>query len=177
MEMFKMRLKRLMASFLFVLVVPALADNKSNLEERELLLGKVEHIMISLAKQSGENYQNNRHISILEDEHWLKPLSNRVAYNIDKGLAPLCELEEQAKEILSETNDRDDISYIQKFFAYAERNKNEIMETIYTNTALIYERCSSLASLLTTEKEEKTEDSTELFIAYGIHAECPDFDT
>ena len=197
MKFFTIPLKRLIAVFLFVLSVPVLADSKNKSEPMLPTRGEVLLIMEDLVFKSGEDYikdmnlsifeldshlrdklgesyQNNRHLSILNDSHWLRPLSNSVAYNIDKGLAPICELEEQAKEILSQTIDTTYISLLNNFLTYSQEAKNEIMASIDRNTTLIYQRCYPLESLL--KEEGKIEEGTEItgdhIIAYSIQAEC-----
>ena len=79
----------------------AITRTKSRPEPSFLInqLKDPESIISSLDQGNCEKYENNMHLSVLGEKSWLKPFSNCAAYNIDKGLAPLCKIEQETKEI------------------------------------------------------------------------------
>ena len=98
----------------------------------------------SLDQGSCSDYENNVHVSILGKNSWLKPLSNCIAYNIDKGLKPLCELEENVKDSLGNSRDEE---ALEDYLILIEEEKEAFLDYIYEISDEIYEFCGDIEDL------------------------------
>ena len=112
-----------------------------------------EPIGSSLNQENCSNYENNMHVSLLGENSWLKPLSNCVAYNIDKGLAPICKLEEEAKDILAHTDNRDGEELLEEFLLVVEEEKAGFVDYISEILDNAYTICDDIKNLVEDERD------------------------
>ena len=124
----------------------------------------------SLKKEKCENYENTVHVTILGKASWSKPLVNCISYTIDKGIAPLCELEEKVMEVLDEAENEDDEEALEEYLLIIEEEKEFLMEEIYTVSDVFYDSCNSVEDSI--DKKHSDKKVLGFVVDLTINSEC-----
>ena len=107
-----------------------------------------------IAKKVSEDctkYKNSNSFSILGDLSPFKKLQNCLAKAIDEGLKPLCEQEEQAKELkkyYEDRRDREAVKEVEEYLVDLEEIKYDTAEEIYIMSDEFYSQCEELKESL-----------------------------
>ena len=111
--------------------------------------------VIDKTKKGCENYKTS-FVSILGKYSITKPLASCIAKAIDDGLAPLCEDEEKAEELLKyyeKERDEVGIAEVEDYLYELEDLKYETADEIYYMADQVYDQCE--------EWEEDMDDGIE----------------
>jgi len=126
-------------------------------------------------KDKCQDYTNHTSRSVfLGEVSWANPIVNCIAYNIDKGLKPLCEQEERAKEELRETRDDRYAEEIEAFLSELEDEKELFVDHIYELADPIYDSCEDMEDQIETRyiKNRVAKTSYNLLGDILVNSEC-----
>ena len=101
------------------------------------------------------NYENHTSKSLVfGDNSPFNPIVNCIAYNIDKGLKPLCDLEKEVKEKLNSTRDRREEEELEIYLDDIGIEKELFIDHIYEIADPVYDYCEDFEDDLDDEIDE-----------------------
>jgi len=125
-----------------------------------------------------ENYTNHTSQSlVLGDNSPFNPVVNCIAYNIDKGLKPLCELEKDVREQLEKTRDNRKEEELELYLDQIEVEKDQFIDYIYGISDPIYDACADLEDSIDDKIDDKIDSRawralTGTFFGLTFNSEC-----
>ena len=108
-------------------------------------------------KEGCSDYENHTAKSVfLGENSYLNSIVNCIAYNIDKGLKPVCEQEELAREELDKTRDDRYAEEIEVYLEELEYEKELFIDHIYELADPIYKQCGDMEDEIDKDIDRQT---------------------
>ena len=131
-------------------------------------------------KESCKNYDNHTSRSlVLGEKSPFNPIVNCIAYNIDKGIKPLCDLEKDVRSELDKTRDDYKARELEYYLDEIEAEKELFIDYIYALADPIYDTCADIEEDFADYTDKIKDDNKFLFgtvvdfaVDVTINSEC-----